>query len=89
MAKFTKYDGETSAKMQVYFQSLGQKDKRHYAALEALKLGWGGKTYISELLGISPFCIRRGEEELSDESLLNEIPPGRQRRRGGGRKKKN
>ena len=88
MAKFTKYDADTVAKMQVYFQSLGQKDKRHYAGLEAQKLGWGGKTYISELLGISPFCIRQGQKELSDERLLSEIPPGKQRRPGGGRKKK-
>ena len=89
MAQFTKYDSETESKMQTYFQGLTQKDKRHYSAVEAMKLGWGGKTYISKLLGISQFCIRRGEQELSDEQLLAEIPAGKQRRPGGGRKKKN
>ena len=36
--------------MQRFYQSLSKKDRRRYAGVEALKLGWGGKSYISQLL---------------------------------------
>ena len=37
--------------MKMFYDSLNEKDKRHYAALEANKLCHGGITYISNLLG--------------------------------------
>ena len=52
------------------------------------QLGFGGKTYIRKLFGISDYLIRKGIAELNDSSLLNEIPEGKLRRPGGGRKKK-
>lgn len=69
--------------MQRLYQSLNEKDRRRYAAIEALKLGWGGTTYISQLFGCDYYTIRFGMEELSDEDAMNmsEI-----RRTGGGRK---
>jgi len=75
--------------MQLYFSGLSQKEKRHYAAVEATKLSYGGKKYIGELLGISQYCIRMGILELSNPTLYAQIPSGKQRRPGGGRKKKN
>ena len=36
--------------MKMFYDSLNEKDKRHYAALEATKLCYGGVTYISHLL---------------------------------------
>jgi len=83
-----KYNQETASKMRYYFSQLNEKEKRHYLALEALKLGVGGKTYIRGLFGVSDYLIRRGIEELVNKALLDEIPEGKLRRSGGGRKKK-
>jgi len=85
----TRYNQETEAQMKLFFSKLSEKDQRHYAACEAIKLGWGGKSYISELFQISHFRIRIGEKELNNPVILAEIPEGKQRRLGGGRKKKN
>jgi len=83
----TKYNSELEQKMVTHFSGLSEKDKRHYAAIEASKLGYGGKRYISLLFGISEFRIRSGINELENPSLLSEIPKGKQRRPGGGRPK--
>ena len=86
MAK--KYDKEVELAMKIHFESLSEKDQRHYAAVEAMKLGWGGQSYIAELFGITRNKVLAGIAELRDASLLSQIPAGKQRRRGGGRKKK-
>jgi len=78
-----KYDKEIEAEMQRFFKFLSEKEKRHYAALEAKKLGHGGQTYIASVLGISERTIQRGQDELSCENLP---PVNRIRREGGGRK---
>ena len=70
--------------MQSYYESLSEKDRRRYAAVEAKKLGYGGITYISRLFGCNYRTIIKGMEELSEESL---IISQRIRRSGGGRKK--
>lgn len=85
----TRYNQETEVKMKLFFSKLSEKDQRHYAACEAAKLGWGGKSYISELFQISHYRVRMGEKELNNPDLLAQIPDGKQRRIGGGRKKKN
>jgi hypothetical protein len=71
--------------MRNVYRSLGEKGRRRYAAVEAAKLGHGGVSYVSRLLGCSQHTIRRGLDELDD---LDEDDPaaGRQRRPGGGRK---
>ncbi len=85
----TKYNQETESKMLLHFSQLSEKNKRHYAALESERLGYGGQKYISELFKISPLRIRIGLRELKKPELLSEIPDGKERRPGGGRKKKN
>ena len=82
-----RYDSKIEAMMRHYHAGLGEKDQRHYAALEAQKLGQGGKRYIGSLLGVSQKTLRKGERELSDPSFARQVPPGKQRRAGGGRKK--
>ena len=54
-----KYLPEIASQMQSYFASLSERDKRHYAALESVKLGHGGQTYISQLLvfTVYPFGV--------------------------------
>lgn len=84
----TRYNQEVEAQMRLLFSSLNEKEKRHYASQEASKLGYGGKKYISTLLGISEARIRRGQAELTNKEKYAEIPVGKQRRQGGGRKKK-
>ena len=84
----TKYNQEIEQKMILFFSQLSEKDKRHYAAQETLKLGRGGKSYISFLLDISRPRIERGIKDLTVPELYKQIPLGKQRRAGGGRKKK-
>lgn len=69
--------------MHSFYQSLSEKDRRRYAAIEAAKLGWGGLSYIARVLECDRHTIRQGLEELGDPEALDQ---SRIRRRGGGRK---
>ena len=69
--------------MQRFYKSLNEKDRRRYAAIEAVKLGWGGISYISALFGCDYYTIRLGLKELDDEAAMNQK---RIRAKGGGRK---
>lgn len=72
--------------MQLHYSRLSEKDRRQYAALESLKLGHGGITYIAKILGIDRKTIRQGRKELIGEGAAP-LPVGKQRKAGGGRKK--
>lgn len=85
----TRYNAEIERSMCIHYTQLLEKEQRHYAAVEALKLGYGGQKYIGELFQISQTRLKRGIKELKDAKLRAEIPEGMQRRTGGGRKKKN
>lgn len=76
------YPPKVEQHMQRFYQSLSEKDRRRYAAVEALKLGWGGKSYISQLLRCDDQSIQFGLVELEDEEALNMKGI---RRPGGGR----
>jgi len=69
--------------MQRYYGSLSEKDRRRYAAIEAIKIGYGGISYIHRVLGCGRPSIRLGIAELSDDEAMAEE---RQRAVGGGRK---
>jgi len=58
------YDESIERLMYTYYFNLSEKDKRHYAAVEAAKLGHGGINYISELFGCCRQTITTGLEEL-------------------------
>ena len=45
------YSEAVEAQMMDFFCSLNERDRRRYAAIEAVKLGYGGIQYISQLLG--------------------------------------
>ena len=79
----TPYPDEIERRMQRYHQSLSEKDRRRYAAIEAMKLGHGGISYISGVLGCDYKTIKLGMKDLDDEAALSN--PGI-RRPGGGRK---
>jgi hypothetical protein len=82
-----RYDTATEILMQLHYSRLPEKERRHYVALEVIKLGHGGQLYMRELFKISQKTIEKGIRELRDVKLYSQIPEGKQRRSGGGRKK--
>jgi hypothetical protein len=63
------------------YDSLSEKDRRRYAAVEAEKLGHGGVQYIADLFGCDPHTIRQGATDL--ELLPQDEAEGRVRKKGG------
>jgi transposase len=80
------YQPEIERAMKKYYATLSEKDQRRYAAVEALKLGLGGKSYIARVLGCSEKTVRNGQKEL--EQLPDEPEyVAAIRKPGGGRKR--
>jgi hypothetical protein len=79
------YSNSIESEMKNFYKSLSEKYKRRYAAIEAQKLGWGGISYVMQLLGCSRNTIIKGLEDLErmDEQTVNS---SRIRKKGGGRK---
>jgi hypothetical protein len=75
------YAPEIEQLMKRLFDSLGEKDRRRYAAVEAMKLGHGGVEYVAQLLGCDPKTIRQGQSEFEGTDDLNS---GRVRKKGAG-----
>jgi hypothetical protein len=62
------YDQDTQEYMILFFENLSEKDSRHYATVEAKKLGHGGLEYVANLFGISVKTVTRGLEGLGKKS---------------------
>lgn len=77
------YPQKIEMQMQEFYNRLLEKHKRLYAGIEALKLAYGGVTYIAKLLNCSRNTVKLGLEELVAEETLPRI---RNRKKGGGRK---
>lgn len=77
------YSPEIEAQMCHFYQSLSEKDRRRYAAIEAKKLGYGGISYICRVLQCNDRTIKRGLSELAASLPAD---PARIRLPGGGRK---
>ena len=75
------YAPEIERVMKRLFDSLGEKDRRRYAAVEAAKLGHGGVEYVASLLGCDPKTIRQGQSELEG---TDDLVSGRVRKKGAG-----
>lgn len=73
---------EVKAAIILFFSFLDEKQRRLYAGLEAVRLGYGGERRIAELLGLDAHTVARGRVEL----LGGEVDRVRVRREGGGRK---
>ena len=68
-----------------FFSRLSECDKRQYAGLEAMKLGYNGVDIVSKKYSINKHTVRKGKKELINQT----VPPmGKIRQKGGGRKKK-
>lgn len=79
------YSQDIEKQMKDFYSSLNEKDKRRYAAIESIKIGWGGETYISNLLDCDRKTIDKGKAELQNGLDNND---DRIRKEGGGRKSK-
>jgi hypothetical protein len=77
------YTDKHKAEMITLYQSLSEKDRRRYAAVEASKLGHGGIRFIASLFECDAKTVQRGMRDLqSPEALCQEEI----RKEGGGRK---
>lgn len=65
-----------------FYQTLNEKDKRRYAAVEAIKIGHGGQSVIAKILGLSRKTIAKGIKEIKGDLISDR----RIRRCGAGRK---
>ncbi len=79
-------DPVTQKRMRDFAQTLSEKDRRRFAAIEAVQRGYGGIAYVAGLLGCSTKTIERGIKEL--DQLQDDPAAGRVRRPGAGRKKR-
>jgi len=74
------YSVAMEARMRAFYESLSEKDRRRYAAVEAEKLGHGGTEYIAALFGCHPNTIRQGREDV--DVLPQDTAQGRVRKKG-------
>ena len=81
-----RYEPQVEGRMRAFCETLTERDRRRFAALEATRLGHGGIEYVAGVLGCSTRTIERGLGEL--EQLPNDPAEGRVRRPGAGRKKR-
>lgn len=87
LSREDRFDPEIERQMRDLYNSLSEKDRRRYAAIEAVKLPQGEQKYIAEVLGCCDYTVRKGVREL--EQLADGDPvEGRVRREGAGRPKK-
>jgi hypothetical protein len=79
------YPYEIEQEMKKFYGSLSEKDKRRYAAIEAVKLGHGGIVYIARVLGCDRNTVSEGIKELKRLPVESAYDK-RIRKPGGGRK---
>ena len=73
---------EAKALLLLFCSMLDEKQRRLYAGLESLKLGYGGDAHIAAVLGLDPHTVAKGRRELISGDLA---PGGRIRAKGAGR----
>lgn len=75
-------DDELKASMILFLSMLNEKQRRVYAGLESLKLGYGGDQRIADFVGMDAHTVAKGRRELAQHDVDIE----RIRKAGGGRK---
>jgi len=73
------YSAVIERTMRRFYDTLSEKDRRRYAAVEAAKFGHGGIEYVAQVLGCDPKTIQRGREELEQPE---DPAAGRVRKKG-------
>jgi len=82
LAKSEVVPDELKAAIVLFSSMLNEKQRRWYAGLESLKLGYGGDQRMAEFLGLDPHTVAKGRREL----LAQDLEVDRIRKAGGGRK---
>lgn len=72
---------EAKAAVVVFFSTLNERQRRLYAGMESLRVGYGGDRRIAELTGLDAHTVARGRRELFAGELENQAV----RSTGGGR----
>jgi hypothetical protein len=67
--------------LRLFFSILNEKQRRLFAGLESLKIGYGGDRRIADRFNMDPHTVAKGRVEL----LEQKVEPGRIRKKGGGR----
>ena len=80
MNEFPGYEAVHEEAMRLYCRSLPEDHRRRYAAIEALKIGYGGVAYIARVLSMSRRTIHTGIREL--DQMGNDDPEHPQRPSG-------
>jgi hypothetical protein len=80
------WDSAVEKNIRDVYETLSEKDRRRFAAVQARQLGSGGVRSMAEVLGCSRRTIERGLAEL--DALPHDPAVGQVRRPGAGRKKK-
>jgi hypothetical protein len=86
-SRFGEREAEVRGRYERIAPTLDERERRLFAANEAVQFGYGGETAVSRATGIAKSTIRRGVAELADLDGLAP-PQGMVRRPGAGRKKK-
>jgi hypothetical protein len=73
-------------KFQTLTVVMDERLRRHWAATEAIELGWGGVSHVARATGISRTTILAGVRELKAQEASGTAPSPGIRRPGGGRK---
>lgn len=74
------YTPDVQDQMKRFYDSLSEKDRRRYAAVEAAKLGYGGLEYVCAVLQCHPNTVRQGQQDVA--VLPEDAATGRVRKKG-------
>ena len=85
MKKLNPYSEEIEDLMRNLYNSLTEKDRRRYAAVEAKRLGHGGISYVCRILQCDEGTVNHGIREIASPLPSNN---GIIRKKGAGRKRK-
>jgi hypothetical protein len=80
----TPYPPAVEAAMRFTFATLDERQRRLFAATEAIKLGHGGIAYIARVLDCHRRTIERGLQELRHPPAPWPVPRARKKGAGAG-----
>ena len=80
------YEEEVLSGLIKYINNLPEKQRRHYLAMEYIRLGRGSQRYLAKTFGCARQIIVNGVKEIQSPDFKPDYT--RQRSKGGGRKKK-
>lgn len=84
-AEREKLEAEVRLKYELLKDSMDERVARHWAASEAIAIGYGGVALVARATGISPRRIGLGKREL--RGVASDVPVVKVRRQGGGRRR--